>query len=549
VAQANAIFRHLIPPVCFNFCAEPGASSALEAGSHSRSENRQSPLGVPVRCASMELDPEVCYRALRAKDARFDGRFFIGVKTTKIYCRPICPARPPKRVNLSFHPTAAAAQSAGFRPCLRCRPECSPGVGSWRGTSNTVARGLALIEAGALDEGDVDGLAETLGVGERQLRRLFQKHIGASPIAVAQTRRVHLAKQLIHETQLSMTEIALASGYGSVRRFNEAFRNMFGRPPSQLRRDRATRGSSVKLSLGYRPPLAWEKLLAFLGARATAGVEIVDGDRYRRTFSLDGAVGEVEVSHAPGKNRLEALISTTKLSVIPLAIARVRHLFDLDAEPSVIEAHLGEDPLMRALLRAQPGLRVPGAWDGFELAVRAVLGQQITVGAATELAGRLARSFGTACEASGGLTHLFPTPAQLRRADIAALGMPRARATTIALLAAASMEDPKLFTAARSPEETLACLRSIAGIGEWTAQYIAMRALRETDGFPASDVGLQRAIADGPRPNERQLLARAEGWRPWRAYAALHLWTSERKTHAAHDRTNAFAHRAAAARV
>jgi AraC family transcriptional regulator of adaptative response / DNA-3-methyladenine glycosylase II len=507
----------------------------------------------------MELDPEVCYRAFRSKDARFDGRFFIAVRTTQIYCRPICPARQPKRSNLVFYPTAAAARSAGFRPCLRCRPECSPGVGSWRGTSNTVSRGLALIEAGALDEGDIDALAETLGVGERQLRRLFQKHIGASPIAVAQTRRVHLAKQLLVETQLSMTEIALASGYQSVRRFNEAFRSMFGRPPSALRRDRKDtgEGSPVRLSLAYRPPLDWERLLSFLRARATEGVEAVDADRYRRTFEIEGVIGHVEVGCSRESNRLQAVISSPVVTVIPAAIARIRHLFDLDAEPGVIESHLSEDEAMRSLVRARPGLRMPGAWDGFELAVRAVLGQQISVAAATDLAGRLVRAFGRRCDVAPGLTHLFPTPAELAEADVASLGMPRSRAAAIAALASAAKSDPKLFSAAREPAHVLARLREIAGIGEWTAAYIAMRALHETDAFPASDVGLQRALARGRRPSERELLARAEAWRPWRAYAALHLWTADaapvrtkrRRHHAAHDRNHAFPHRDAPLRV
>src|SRR5687767_6571845 len=279
----------------------------------------------------MELDQDACFRALRSRDARFDGRFFTAVKTTGIYCRPICPARAPKRTNIIFYPTAAAAQSAGYRPCLRCRPECSPGVGSWRGTSNTVARALALIESGALDDEDIDSLAERVGVGERQLRRLFSKHIGASPIAVAQTRRVHLAKQLVHETELSMTEVALAAGFKSVRRFNETFLRMFGRPPRALRRERLVRerGSGVRLTLSYRPPHDWEHLVGFLGARAISGVEMTDGSRYLRTFELDGTIGHVEVERSRQKNGLDVTLFAPRVTIIPAVIARVRRLFDL----------------------------------------------------------------------------------------------------------------------------------------------------------------------------------------------------------------------------
>ncbi|HVO13934.1 MAG TPA: AlkA N-terminal domain-containing protein [Alphaproteobacteria bacterium] len=485
----------------------------------------------------MDLDHDACYRALRTRDARFDGRLFVGVRTTGIYCRPICPARTPKRENVTFFPTAAAAQEAGFRPCLRCRPETSPDLGAWRGTSNTVARALALIEAGALDEADVAGLADRLGVGERQLRRLFRQHLGASPVAVAQTRRVLLAKQLIHETRLPMTEVALASGFGSVRRFNETFRQLFGRPPRALRRSTsadqaAAEAGCVSVRLPYRAPYDWDAMLAFLAARAIPGVEVVDGRRYARSIALGGARGILTVEPAAG-NRAQVAVRFPRLDALPTIIARVRRVFDLAADPLAIGAHLAQDPALAPLVAARPGLRVPGAWDGFELAVRAVLGQQITVVAATGLAGRLVRTFGEklpeALGAPAGLTHVFPTPARLAGADIASLGMPRARAAALAALAAAAAADANLFGPRASLEDAIARLRALAGIGEWTAQYIAMRELREPDAFPAADIGLLRAMADpdGRRPAPAALLARAEAWRPWRAYAALHLWAAD----------------------
>jgi AraC family transcriptional regulator of adaptative response / DNA-3-methyladenine glycosylase II len=484
----------------------------------------------------MEMDDDACYRALCARDARFDGRLFVGVTSTGIYCRPICPARTPKRQNVRFFPTAAAAQEAGFRPCLRCRPETSPDLGAWRGTSNTVARALALIEDGALDAGDVDGLAGRLGVGERQLRRLFRLHLGASPVAVAQTRRVLLAKQLIHETRLPMAEVALAAGFGSVRRFNETFQQLYDRPPAALRRTRAAdepvaEASAVTLFLPYKPPYDWEAMQAFLAARAIPGVERVEADRYVRAIALGGSHGIVSVATAP-RNRLCVSIRFPKISALPAIIARVRRVFDLAADPAAIGAHLGQDQVLAPLIAARPGLRVPGAWDGFELAIRGVLGQQITVAAARRLAGKLVEAHGEPLEAgaeSFGLTHVFPSPARLAGVDFAALGMPKARADALSALTAAVNADPAIFGPRRSLEAAVSALKSLPGIGEWTAQYIAMRELREPDAFPAADIGLLRALeeAHGPRPTPAELSARAEAWRPWRAYAAMHLWAAD----------------------
>jgi AraC family transcriptional regulator, regulatory protein of adaptative response / DNA-3-methyladenine glycosylase II len=482
----------------------------------------------------MDMDRTACYRALSTRDARFDGRLFVGVKTTGIYCRPICPARTPKFENVSFYPSAAAAQEAGFRPCLRCRPETSPDLAFWRGTTNTVSRALALIEAGGLDEADVEGLANRLGVGARQLRRLFRQHVGASPIAVAQTRRVLLAKQLIHETSLPMAEVALASGFNSVRRFNETFLHLFGRSPASLRRirDKTKReAGALSVRLAYRPPYDWDAMLSFLGARAIPGVETVSGDVYRRTIAIGDACGVISVAPAE-KNRVNVSVRFPDMAALPAIIARVRRVFDLAADPDMIGAHLSLDPMLAPLVSARPGLRVPGAWDGFELAVRAIFGQQITVPAATRLLGRLVAAHGALLPATTkdveGLGHLFPSPSRLASADLAVLGMPNARAMAVNSLAQAISADPTIFSRGASLEETVAKLRSLPGIGEWTAQYIAMRELREPDAFPAADIGLLRAMAaaDGQRPSPAELLSRAERWRPWRAYAALHLWAA-----------------------
>jgi AraC family transcriptional regulator of adaptative response / DNA-3-methyladenine glycosylase II len=481
----------------------------------------------------MDLDHDACYRAIELRDARFDGRFFIAVKTTGTYCRPVCPARTPRSENVTFYPTAAAAQEAGFHPCLRCRPETAPDTGAWRGTSNTVSRALALIELGALDEGSVDALAGRLGLGERQLRRLCRQHLGASPVAVAQTRRVLLAKQLIHETSLPMTEIAFAAGFGSIRRFNETFLALFDRAPRALRRGggpeiSAHPGGEISLLLRYQPPYDWPGMVEFLRLRAIPGIERVAERRYSRTIQLEGLQGIVSIRPAED-NALRARIRFPKLSALPVIIARLRRVFDLAADPLPISAHLAKDPALAPLVATRPGLRVPGAWDGFELAIRAVLGQQITVPAAVRLAGRLVARHGEPlAEPDGDLTHVFPRPEVLALADLTTLGMPRSRAATLSAVASAAVADPGFFCASRGLDEAIQRLQSIRGVGEWTAQYIALRQLREPDAFPAADVGLMRALADleGRRRSSRELVARADQWRPWRAYAAQHLWAS-----------------------
>jgi AraC family transcriptional regulator of adaptative response / DNA-3-methyladenine glycosylase II len=493
------------------------------------------------------LDRTACYRALQTRDPRFDGRLFVGVTSTGIYCRPICPARTAKFENCRFFASAAAAQDAGFRPCLRCRPETAPDFASWRGTSNTVSRALALIADGALDGGEagVEALAERLGLGGRQLRRLFKQHLGATPVAVAQTRRVLFAKQLIQDTPMSMAEIALAAGFGSIRRFNETFHELFKRPPSALRR-RGLRDqpqlpfadTGVTLRLRYRPPYDWEAMLAYLAARAIDAVEHVSDGTYHRTVALDGHTGHVRVSHLPEHDSLKVTIHFPYVGALPAIVARVRRVFDLGADIETIGQHLSCDPLLAPLVARHPGLRAPGGWDGFELAVRAVLGQQVTLGAGRRLAGQLVALCGTALDPAleGGssrgdalLSRSFPSPQLVAEADLTALGMPNARRATLKELALAVLTDPNLFRPFGGVEIAVARLRAIRGIGEWTAQYIALRALRETDAFPASDIGLIRGAAtvQGMRPTPAALLGLAESWRPWRAYAAQHLWTAD----------------------
>ena len=484
-------------------------------------------------------DAKACHRVLLARDARFDGRLFVGVRTTGVYCRPICPARTPKPSSCSFFATAAAAQQAGFRPCLRCRPEVSPQLATWRGTASTVTRALALIREGALDGGDasVARLAARLGVGERQLRRLFGEHLGASPVSVAQTRRVLFAKHLLHGPRLPMVQVALAAGFGSVRRFNETFRALYARPPRELRRaatdDEAATTSSaaeVVLRLPYAPPYDWQAIRTFLAARAIPGVEDVRDGAYRRTLSIGDVRGTIEVTPS-GTSVLRVAIGVSDVAVLSDVVARVRRVFDLEADPRAIAAHLAQDPLLAPLVAARPGLRVPGGWDGFELAVRAILGQQVSVAGARTLAGRLVARFGEPLAGGGNfaLTHVFPTPACLAEADPAEIGLPRNRAEALRALARAARDDARLFGAAQSLDDAVARLRALPGVGEWTAQYVALRALREPDAFPADDLGLQRALADanGRRPSAKQLVRRAEAWRPWRAYAAQHLWTHD----------------------
>jgi AraC family transcriptional regulator of adaptative response / DNA-3-methyladenine glycosylase II len=475
----------------------------------------------------MDLDWQICSRARLSRDARFDGKFFIAVLTSRVYCRSICPAPTAMEKNVRYYPSAAAAAEAGFRPCLRCRPECSPGTPAWLGTPNTVSRALRLIAESGLTDGGVEVLAEHLGVGARHLRRLFLQHLGATPSAVAQTRRLDFAKKLIDETTLPMTELALASGFGCVRRFNAAIRKVYHRTPTQIRR--LSRQTAVPLEneyffrLRFRPPYNWDGMLRFLAPRATPGVEVVDAGSYRRSISLHGSHGWLEVSLDGGNDSLAVRVQFGDPRSLFLIIERVRAMFDLNADWAAIAQGLAADPVLATRMEASPGLRVPGCWNGFELAVRAILGQQITVKGATALAGRLAAKFGQPLTGlPGGLTHIFPSAEVVAGADVAGLGMPKARAETIRALARAVADGRICFAGVVDAQDLLARMCEIPGIGKWTAQYVAMRALGEPDAFPSGDLGLLRVLGlKIPRDLER----RAEAWRPWRAYASMYLWT------------------------
>ncbi len=470
----------------------------------------------------MKLDRETCLRASASRDPRFDGRFFIGVRTTGIYCRPICPAPAPKPENVRFYATAAAASAAGLRPCRRCRPETAPGTPEWIGGSAVVTRALRLIADGYLDVHDARELAQEVCVGERQLRRLFEAHLGAPPGAIARTRRVQLARQLIDESELSMTEIAAASGFTSTRRFNEAVRGSYGRSPSELRAARRHgRDARLGLRLPYRPPLAWDNLLSFLGARAVPGVEEIVGGTYRRAVRVKEAVAVVEVEHVAPVVVLR--VESPPVRGLASIVERCKGAFDLGADPAEVEAAFRGDPILAPLVASRPGLRVPGAWDGFELAVRAVLGQQVTVRGARTLAGRLVEQFGDPIPLpSGSVTHTFPQAAALGDAAIERIGLPGARAETIRRLAQAVTSGDLDLSPTAPLDTTRARLRAIPGIGDWTVEYVAMRALRDPDAFPAGDLGLRRALDVSSTEIERLALP----WRPWRAYAALHLWSA-----------------------
>lgn len=458
-----------------------------------------------------------------ARDPRFDGRFFVGVRTTGIYCRPICPARTPLEKNVRYFPSAAAAAEAGLRPCLRCRPEVAPGSPAWSGTSATVRRACRLIDELATDGLTVESLAERAGLGSRHLRRLFLMHVGASPQAVIQTKRLHFAKQLVDGTTLPLAEVALASGFGSIRRFNAAFKTSWGRPPSAFRRpaeDGRVSPTTFRFRLAYRPPYDWDAMLAFLGRRAIPGVESVQKGRYRRTISLHGRPGWLEAAHDRDSRAILLEIAHPDPRAVYAIVRRARAMFDIDADPSIIGAHLASDPLLRAAVRGRPGLRIPGAWDAFELAVRAVVGQQVSVAAARTLLARIVRAFGTRVSSAGAEeTWLFPDASALASAPIERAGLTARRGAVVRTLASAAARG-ELAASGDAFVSVADRLRSLPGFGPWTTAYVAMRGDGDPDAFPAGDLGLRRAAG----LEEDLLAARAERWRPWRAYAAMYLW-------------------------
>jgi AraC family transcriptional regulator of adaptative response / DNA-3-methyladenine glycosylase II len=474
----------------------------------------------------MTLDSHTCYRALKARDARFDGRFFVAVSSTRIYCRPVCTVKPPMRKNCRFYPSAAAAESGGYRPCLRCRPELAPGNASVDATSRLAQAAASLLEDRTLDEEGLDAVAARLGITDRHLRRAFGAEFGVSPVEFAQTQRLLLAKRLLTDTAMPVTEVAFASGFGSLRRFNALFKQRYRLQPGALRRrmhaDGVAASDVLRFELSYRPPYDWAAVSAFLGARAIAGVEAVEQGVYRRTarMPVDGkpVLGWIEVAPAAKKAALRVTVSASLAKALPPVLSRVKALFDLACNPAEVAQALGD------LAKRHPGLRVPGAFDGFEVAVRAIVGQQVSVAAARTICGRIATAFGEAVDTPFSLNRVFPTAkrvAELSHGEIASLGMPGARAKTIVGMARAIAEGDIELMPNADVEATLEKLRALPGIGEWTAQYLAMRALAWPDAFPHTDLGVMRALGER---NPKRVLALAEAWRPWRAYAVLHLW-------------------------
>lgn len=504
-------------------------------------------------------DSDLCYRALCSRDARFDGRIFVAVTTTGIYCRPICPAPTPYAHHVRFYPCAAAAEAAGFRACRRCHPEASPGSPEWNVRADLVARALRMIADGVIDSEGVSGLASRLAVSERHLHRELVAEVGVGPLALARTRRAQTARLLIDQTDLSLTTIAFTAGFASIRQFNETMQASFGCPPSAFRRRVFTdeRGSEGKLTLRlqYRPPLDIDTLLTYLAKRAIPGVEEVVGKCYRRTVVLPHSQGVIELEPTEKTHAIQLRLQLSDLSDLSMLVQRCRQFFDLDAVPAAIADVLGSDPLLAPLVSARPGLRIPGAVDGFELAVRAILGQQVSVAGARTLAGRIVKTLGVPLGRSGGgivgctstfgsnpvmsvppdqleqtqgtLSHYFAAPQAIAQADLQGLGLTKTRIVALQALGQAVAQEGLELHRNADREQTITRLLQLPGVGPWTASYIAMRALGDPDAFPLADLGLKRAFEQqGVAADLRSIERRAEAWRPWRAYATHHLWAS-----------------------
>jgi len=479
-------------------------------------------------------DPDATYSALASRDSRFDGVFFVGVTSTGIYCRPICPARTPKRENCRFFGSAEAAEKASFRPCLRCRPELAPGQAPVDSAQRIAHLLVHRINEGLIDDGaGLEEIAAQFGVSSRQLRRIVQQELGVSPIELLQTRRLLLAKQLLTETRLPVTEIAFASGFSSLRRFNDAFRTQYRLPPTRLRKRAAEPGAEIRapatltLQLSYRPPYDWEAILEFLQARMIPGVELISDGSYLRTVRLGRQAGWIKVTPAPEKHALLVEFPRSLAPVLPPLLGRLRNLFDLTARPDLIAAHLMRDPRLARRIRRHPGLRVPGAFDGFETAIRAILGQQVTVKAATTVGSRLAEALGEKIATPfPGLTRLTPRAERVARArvgEIAELGIIGARAKAVIALAQAFRAGRLQLEVGANPETTFNQLLALPGVGPWTAHYIAMRALRWPDAFPPGDIAVRNNLGG---VSAKKAEAMSQAWRPWRSYAVLHIWKS-----------------------
>lgn len=485
-----------------------------------------------METAHISTDFDLCYRAICSRDSRFDGRFFVAVTTTGIYCRPICPARIPHASHVRFYACAAAAVAAGFRACRRCHPEASPNSPDWNMRADLVARALRLIADGTVDTEGVTGLASRLAVSERHLNRMLMAELGTGPLALARTRRAQAARQLIDQTSLPLTTIAFAAGFTSIRQFNDTMQAAFGCAPSAFRRRTLEHGSgdwALAMRLPYRPPFDAESLLAYLRQRALPGVEEVTERCYRRTVMLPRSHGIIELEPLVGEHAVLLRVRLDTLRDLSMIVNRCRRLFDLDAAPAAIADLLGADPLLEPLVAARPGLRVPGAFNGFELAVRAILGQQVTVTGARTLAGRLVAALGEPlAQPAGTLTHFFPTPQAIAQADMQGLGLTHARIAALQGLARAVADQQLTLDPDADWQHTATQLQRIPGIGLWTASYIAMRALGDPDAFPAADLGLRHACEQHgiTSIDSRSIERRADAWRPWRAYAAHHLWAS-----------------------
>jgi AraC family transcriptional regulator of adaptative response / DNA-3-methyladenine glycosylase II len=477
----------------------------------------------------VNLNADQCYQAVISRDPRFDGRFFVAVKTTRIYCRPLCRVKTPLRKNCIFFPFAAAAEVAGYRPCKRCRPELAPGSSPMEISSQYARTVASYLARDFLADYSLEELAGKLGITDRQMRRVFHEEFGVSPIEYWQTQRLHLAKQLLTDSRLPVTSVALASGFRSLRRFNFALKERYRMTPSELRKTRKQQApedaAEFSFRLGYRQPFDWERILGFLARRAIPHVELVQNGAYFRTVRLNRRdteyTGFLEIRHDPEQRVVIARLSDTLIPVCPVVLERTRRLFDLDADAIGIGAVLG------SLAEARPGLRVPGSFCGFETAIRAILGQQVSVAAARTLAGRLAVQFGAPISVPlPSLGCLFPKPEEIARAsveEIRRLGITGRRAQTLIALAQAVSDGDLILEPGSRVEGVLRQLRSIPGIGEWTTQYIAMRALSWPDAFPHTDLGIRKALGEN---SPKKILQMTEKWRPWRAYAALHLWSN-----------------------
>jgi len=478
------------------------------------------------------LDDDACYRAVQARDSRFDGWFFTGVRTTGIFCRPSCPARTALRGNVEFHPTAAACVRAGFRACLRCRPDTTPGSPQWDLAGDVAARAVRAINDGVVDREGVAGLADRLGYSARQLHRLLTAALGAGPIELARANRAATARTLLETTTLPVAQVAFASGFGSLRQFNDTVREFFGTTPTALRRSRGGRSPSatashVPLRLALRPPYCAAPLFKFLAERAIIGVEVGDEHSYARTLALPYATGVLRATApAPDARWLDCTISLEDFRDLPAAVERTRRLFDLDADPVAVDETLARDPLLRRCVEGSPGMRVPGHVDGNEIAVRAILGQQVSVAAARRLAGDLAEKLGRPVDGGGGLVRTFPDAASIGALDPGELPMPRARATTLVTLAGALANGEIRLDAGADRDDVATALLGIKGVGPWTVSYVRMRALGDPDAFLPGDLALRRTLARvgrsvvGAAPTEASL-----PWRPYRSYAMLHLWS------------------------